>query len=221
MRVDLEKLGLRLRTYREQLQETLSKVSEATGIPGQGSALESGSIRPSGDEILILADHWACDVDALLADDGGQPIDETEILFRRHEKDFSRRSSGGPRVFVSLWDRGVANSRIRPHCSIASYKPTGSHYKAQGERGALALRRFFEYESGAPRVAMDIYRDFRSIGADIFRRHLLNSNISGLFVAHPTAGACLLVNYDEDVYRQRFSVAHEMAHAISTKASAR
>ena len=96
MRVDLEKLGLRLRTYREQLQETLSEVSEATGIPGQRlAALESGSIRPSGDEILILADHWACDVDALLADDGGQPIDETEILFRRHEKDFSKKKIVG------------------------------------------------------------------------------------------------------------------------------
>ena len=83
------------------------------------------------------------------------------------------------------------------------------------------MRRFFEYESGAPRVAMDIYRDFRSIGAHIFRRHLLNSNISGLFVAHPTAGACLLVNYDEDVYRQRFSVAHEMAHAIFDQSDAR
>lgn len=31
---------------------------------------------------------------------------------------------------------------------------------------------------------------------------------------HPVAGRCLLINYEEDVYRQRFSVAHEMAHAI-------
>jgi len=31
---------------------------------------------------------------------------------------------------------------------------------------------------------------------------------------HPTAGKCALVNYSEDVYRQRFSAAHEMAHAI-------
>jgi len=31
---------------------------------------------------------------------------------------------------------------------------------------------------------------------------------------HPTAGRCALVNYSEDIYRQRFSAAHEMAHAI-------
>ncbi len=31
---------------------------------------------------------------------------------------------------------------------------------------------------------------------------------------HPIAGRCALVNYSEDIYRQRFSAAHEMAHAI-------
>src|SRR5690606_22588006 len=30
----------------------------------------------------------------------------------------------------------------------------------------------------------------------------------------PVAGKCALVNYSEDIYRQRFSAAHEMAHAI-------
>ena len=48
----------------------------------------------------------------------------------------------------------------------------------------------------------------------MFRRKLGNSNISGLFIMHPTAGKCALVNYSEDVYRQRFSAAHEMAHAV-------
>jgi len=48
----------------------------------------------------------------------------------------------------------------------------------------------------------------------VFRRKLGNSNISGLFLAHPKAGKCILVNYSEDVYRQRFSAAHEMAHAL-------
>ena len=31
---------------------------------------------------------------------------------------------------------------------------------------------------------------------------------------HPVVGACILVNYNEDVYRQRFTAAHEAAHAI-------
>jgi Zn-dependent peptidase ImmA (M78 family) len=48
----------------------------------------------------------------------------------------------------------------------------------------------------------------------VFRRTLENSDISGLFVRHPTAGRCILINYDEDIYRQRFTAGHEAAHAI-------
>jgi len=60
----------------------------------------------------------------------------------------------------------------------------------------------------------DVYGAFRSLGIHVFRRKLGNSNISGLFVIHPVAGKCALVNSSEDIYRQRFSAAHEMAHAI-------
>jgi Zn-dependent peptidase ImmA (M78 family) len=31
---------------------------------------------------------------------------------------------------------------------------------------------------------------------------------------HPSAGRCILVNYHEDLYRQRFTAAHELAHAL-------
>lgn len=51
-------------------------------------------------------------------------------------------------------------------------------------------------------------------GFHVFRRRLDNSNISGLTLRHPYAGPCILVNYSEDVYRQRFTAAHEGAHAI-------
>lgn len=63
-------------------------------------------------------------------------------------------------------------------------------------------------------VPRDIYEEFRFAGVHVFRRKLGNSAISGLFIMHPTAGKCALVNYNEDIYRQRFSAAHEMAHAI-------
>ena len=33
-------------------------------------------------------------------------------------------------------------------------------------------------------------------------------------VRHPKAGVCLLVNYSEDIFRQRFTAAHECAHGI-------
>jgi Zn-dependent peptidase ImmA (M78 family) len=48
----------------------------------------------------------------------------------------------------------------------------------------------------------------------VFRRKLENSNISGLYIKHPIAGKCVLINYNEDIYRQRFTAAHEVAHTI-------
>jgi len=48
----------------------------------------------------------------------------------------------------------------------------------------------------------------------VFRRQIGQSTISGIYVRHPVAGHCVLVNYSEDVFRQRFSAAHEVAHAI-------
>jgi len=61
---------------------------------------------------------------------------------------------------------------------------------------------------------MNIYNDMRRIGIRVFRRKLENSNISGLYIKHPVAGRCVLINYSEDIYRQRFTAAHETAHTI-------
>jgi len=63
-------------------------------------------------------------------------------------------------------------------------------------------------------VPMNIYEDFRAIGIHTCRRKLNNSKISGLYIKHPVAGKCILINYSEDIYRQRFTAAHEAAHAI-------
>jgi Zn-dependent peptidase ImmA (M78 family) len=63
-------------------------------------------------------------------------------------------------------------------------------------------------------VPLNIYDDFRKIGIHVFRRELKNSGISGIYINHPKAGNCIPVNYLEDVYRQRFTAAHEAAHAI-------
>lgn len=88
----------------------------------------------------------------------------------------------------------------------------GDYYKGHAEQAAVLLRAHFGYEQH--QVPSDVYGDFRQLGWHLFRRHLSNSNISGLFLHHPVAGNCILVNYSEDLYRQRFSAAHEAAHAL-------
>lgn len=43
------------------------------------------------------------------------------------------------------------------------------------------------------------------------------TQIYRVYINHPVAGDCILVNFNEDVYRQRFSVAHEFAHSVFDK----
>ena len=90
--------------------------------------------------------------------------------------------------------------------------PNGTYFKKHGLDAAQELRDKLNYKSN--KISEDIYKDFRRLGIHIFRKRLDNENISGLYINDAVAGHCVLVNYNEDVYRQRFSVAHEVAHAI-------
>ena len=60
----------------------------------------------------------------------------------------------------------------------------------------------------------NLYQELRKIGIHIFRMELNNSGISGLFIRHPRAGKCVLINADENIYRQNFTLAHEIGHAL-------
>src|ERR1700683_409089 len=216
MSIDLPALAIKLRKYREQLQESLQDVSRSTGIAlDRLAGMEEGSIRPSGDEILILADHLSCDFGVFFTRETSHPVEEAEILYRRHEKAFSNEDRRVVQEFLYLCGTEAFMFRELEHVSQNfTFTPKGSQYKSHGEQGALALRKFFGYESDRPSAPRDVYGDFRRIGVHIFRRKLKNSNISGLFLRNRGIGPCLLVNYSEDIYRQRFSAAHEMAHAI-------
>ena len=50
-----------------------------------------------------------------------------------------------------------------------------------------------------------------------FRRKLDNSGVSGVMLRHDDFGPCILVNYLEGYFRQHFSVAHELCHALLDK----
>jgi len=216
MAIDLQTLGFKLRRYRDQLKESLEDVSQGTGIPSDRLAgIEDGSIRPSGDELLILADHWACDFQIFVSDEDLAPFKDTDILYRRHGAAFSKEDRRAVREFLYLCEtEAFLMAELGQETRKFSFSPAGSFYKDHAKEGALALRNFFGYETPQPAVPRDVFTDFRHIGVHVFRRQLQNSNISGLFLLHIGAGPCLLVNYSEDVYRQRFTAAHELAHAI-------
>ncbi len=214
MGINLTTLGSKLSKYRGQLTESIEEVASATGInSARLSAIEAGVLEPTGDEILILADHYRCDFKFFISNEQVAPFEQTETLYRAHGSDFSKGDRRAIQDFLYLCETEAFIMQELGRAGVNfSFSPVGSNFKRNGEHAAVALRSELGYPDNM--VPRDVYADFRKVGVHVFRRKLGNSNISGLFVMHPIAGKCALVNYSEDVYRQRFSAAHEMAHAI-------
>lgn len=214
MAVNINLVASRLRQAREALQYTVDEVSQATAISIEHlAAIEDGKCKPSGDDVLILASLYDCDFRALLDENVPPPVGQTEILFRRFGEAFRPEDRRATQEFVHLCQIEESLERmLGVVTSQFQFMPAGKYMKAHGQQAAEALRLQFKYqENETPR---DVYSDFRAIGVHVFRRKLSNDDISGLYVRDAIAGHCVLVNYNEDIYRQRFSVAHEVAHAI-------
>lgn len=214
MAIDLKTLGSKLAKYRGQLKESIIEVASATGIdPARLTAIEAGQVEPTGDDVLILADHYRCDFKFFISNEEVAPFEQTETLYRAHGSDFTKEDRRAIQDFLYLCETEdfLMRELGRPPKDFA-FSPSGDFYKGHGEAAAARLRTALGHDDRA--VPRDVYAEFRSVGVHIFRRKLGNSNISGLFIMHPVAGKCALVNHSEDVYRQRFSAAHEMAHAI-------
>ena len=215
MALDLELLASKLNRYREQFQLSVGEVSLATGIPEDSlTAYENAEKEPTGDEILILADYYKCDYRFFISGEQIAPFEKTETLFRTHGEQLSKEDRWAIQEFLFLCECEDYLMALIPAIDRKpfSFTKLGTYFKGHGGTAAAELRRHLAYTPN--QIGMDIYYDFRKIGLHVFRRQLENSNISGLFMKHPTAGKCILVNYSEDVYRQRFSVAHEAAHSI-------
>lgn len=215
MSFDLLLFGSKLRRYREQFDTSLDDVSGSTGISAQTlNLLESGKRRPTGDEVLILADYYKCDYQFFISNEQLAPFEQTETMFRKYGDEFSKKDRWAVQEFLFLCECEEFLLEMIPSVQKKPFQftKTGTYLKRHGERAAAKLRTHLNYS--ASQVSRDIYDDFRQLGFHVFRRKLANSNISGLYIRHPTAGKCILVNYSEDIYRQRFTAAHESAHAI-------
>jgi Zn-dependent peptidase ImmA (M78 family) len=214
MAIDLRTLGSKLAKYREQLKESIVEAASSTGIDAARlAAVEAGQAEPTGDEVLILADHYRCDFKFFISNEQVAPFEQTETLYRAHGNDFTKEDRRAVQDFLYLCETEdfLMRELGRPPKSF-SFAPAGTFFKGHGEAAAASLRAALGHSDRE--VPRDVYEEFRSVGVHVFRRKLGNSNISGLFIMHPVAGKCALVNHSEDIYRQRFSAAHEMAHSI-------
>ncbi len=216
MAINLQLVGEKIRRYREQLQLSLGELSQSTGLPIDRLAqFEAGEKEPTGDEILILADFFKCDYKFFISNERLAPFEQTDELYRRFGTEFSKEDRRNIQEFLFLCECEeflVTELALGQSRQPFQFVKKGEYFKAHGVEAAAKLRQHLGYRPNE--IGMNVYDDLRKIGVHVFRRRLGNSGISGLYIRHPTAGKCVMVNYGEDIYRQRFTTAHEGAHTI-------
>jgi Zn-dependent peptidase ImmA (M78 family) len=216
MAFDREMFADKLQRYCDQFGVTRETLTNGTGISlNRIEELLQKKTDPTGDEVLIISDFFKCDFKFFISNEPLAPFEQTEKLFRSHGESLSNKDKWAIQEFLFLCESQeylLSNTTEAQLRKIFSFTKIGTLFKRHGKEAAAGLRKHLGYSSN--QVSMDIYKDFRAIGIHVFRRKLYQSDISGLFVRHPVAGPCILVNYNEDIFRQRFTAAHEVAHAI-------
>lgn len=215
MSLDLVMFADKLKRYYRQLEVSEVELAKSTGIPVERILkMLKRDVEPTGDEILILADFFKCDYNFFISNEKLAAFEQTEALFRTHSKELNVRDRWAIQEFLFLCEceefllQNLPNKRK----SLFTVQKRGVFCKGHGYAAALQLRQYLGYQPNE--IPRDVFSDFQRIGIHVFRRKLEQGSISGLFVRHPVAGPCILINYSEDVFRQRFTGAHEAAHAL-------
>jgi len=213
MSLNLAILGSKVAAYRQQLSDTVDEVAIATGVPGARiAAIEAGALEPTGDEILILSDYFRCDYKIFLSNDTPPSSAPAQALYRAKNDDFNKEDRRAIRDFLYLCETEHELAQELGRLPTPFELPANARASISAADASAAVRSHLGYKERE--LPHDVFSDCRKLGIHVFRRKLGDSNISGLFIVHPFAGKCLLVNASEDVYRQRFSAAHELAHAL-------
>ena len=216
MPLDLDKFSEKVNRLVSQFMISSTELSVSTGIsPERIHKLVNARVEPSGDEVLILADFFKTDYRYFISNEKEAPIEQTDVLFRRHGKDFTKEDRMAVQEVLYMAENEhflqceLRRSRLN---GDFNYTPVGEFYKGHAEDAAKQLRKHLGYQDHVIRI--NAFEDVRKIGFHVFRRKLSNSGVSGVSIKHPIAGKCILVNYNEDIYRQRFTLVHEAAHGI-------
>jgi len=210
------------------LGRKLKKARESLLIAPQESALrlqislqeyldiEEGRNEITGDQLVLLSVMYRRDFRYFVTGDYPSAESQVQEIFRRNAA-LSKSDRIAFQEFVRLCEyedfleRGVYQRQPTKIPNYAQYPFNHSYFKRQGEEAASLER---ERLGLGQQPVENIFELIRNQGIHIFKRQLEDKNISGLYINHPVAGHCILINYLDDLYRQNFSAAHEYCHAL-------
>jgi Zn-dependent peptidase ImmA (M78 family)/transcriptional regulator with XRE-family HTH domain len=216
--IDRVQLGANLRSAREKARKSQQDVADALGVPRTAvTNMESGTRAISTLELSKLADLLGRSVASFFAADRAN-VEELSVVLPRALPTVMESPEMGAEVerIVDLSKEG-ASLRSLLEITVDSAVP---NYAMKTVTVGEALRQ-------ADMVAQEERRRLRlgvapvgNIAALIASQGIwtaateLPDDVSGLFFNHASIGLAIIVNRKQSTVRQRFSYAHEYAHAL-------
>lgn len=214
-------LGPQLVRARERMGYRQADVAVALGVTrAMISYWETDRRRPNDRQLAALGRLYRKGVASLLTGEGLETADEeAEMLFRGAEMDLPSGARPGIEEFKTFLDgyarlADVAGIELRGMHQSPFFEVKGSASMEDARRKAEEVRAHLRTGLG-PIADLDAVCEL--LGVTVYRTALgpdLLETISGGFFAHPVVGFSLLVNLEMTPGRRRFTVAHELGHAL-------
>lgn len=181
---------------------------------------EAGTRSPNDRQITALSRLLRVPISVLLGHEEPAPApDVAQMLLRGADQEVPNEALHGLSDFVAFLENyaalaGEARFPIRgmhqsPFVSAAAFDSAeDTRRKAEEVRAhlRLGLGPVGDIDAVCDLLGITVYRS--SLGGDLTR------TISGAFLHHPEVGFAILVNLDMTPGRRRFTIAHELAHAL-------
>jgi Zn-dependent peptidase ImmA (M78 family)/transcriptional regulator with XRE-family HTH domain len=218
MALSPEEIGRRIRSVREELGVSLKDLASACGTTDASfGRLEAGTLDPvPGDYILIAARMLKTDFRYFISDVLDDVERETRRLFRAMDQPRPNDLLALRRFMLFCMAEQELETLLGNTRTIVppEYPRPGIIEKLAKDQGKRAAREERDRLALGIEPIPDVFAVLRQQNVRFFRHALEDARLSGVTISHPRAGVCVLVNYDEDLYRQFFSAAHEYAHVL-------
>lgn len=211
-----EEIGRRIHHVRKEIGISDQEMAVALGVGIEVvRRLEEGTLQPiPGDYILIIAQLLKTDFRYFISRDYDDVEEGVRKLFRAlaDPKPSDLRALRRFILFSACESELEFLLEIKkPPLPPAFPTRRNVLHKEQGRMAALDERKRLGL-GNAP--ILDIFDLIRSQGIGLTRQRMEDGNLSGTTILHPRAGPYILINYDDDLYRQFFSAAHEYCHVL-------
>lgn len=205
---------------RENARYTQDDVAAALGVARPMiSYWETGARKPNPQQLHALARLFRLDVADLLDGGTGSDADLAAMLYRKAGDASSPETRRGLDDFVAFLDRYAKLLRAtdfdaRPMFQSPFLLGDGFESPDDARRKAEEVRAHLRLGLG-PIVDVDDLCEL--LGITVYRTALgpdLSSSVSGAFFRHPDVGFSIVVNLEMTRGRRRFTLAHELGHAL-------